>query len=274
MTERTHATMFTVTKYPHGTLSWADCASANASAAIPFYTELMGWTTQDLPMGDDQVYTMFKRDGHDVAGLSQLQPNQPPQSYWTTYITVDDVDSMPDKVRALGGIVLAGPFDVFQNGRMMLIQDPSGGTVALWQAISHVGAQLLNVPGAMTWNELNTRDVEKAKAFFGELLGWEFAPGYMPGYFFIHNPHNNGRINGGILEMSGEAWGEMPSHWMVYFSVADIDAALAKAAELGGTVATEIIEAAGTGRFAVITDPAGAHLTAIQLEKPMPWQEA
>jgi hypothetical protein len=210
---------------------------------------------------------MFRQDGHDVAGISQQQPGVP--SVWNNYITVEDVDALAGRVAALGGKVVVPPFEVMENGRMMTLQDPGGAYVCLWQARSHIGGGLVNVPGAMTWNELSAPHTDQATAFYGGLLGWTFEIGQMPGYTFIYN---RGRINGGIVQMTQE-WAGIPPHWMTYFSVASIDDAVAKVTAHGGKLTMPLIDAPGTGRFGVIADPQGAIFTLIQLENPMPWNE-
>ncbi|MGF1504604.1 MAG: VOC family protein [Chloroflexi bacterium] len=253
--------MYTVTTYPPGTFCWADLTSTDAKAATTFYKDLMGWESTDLPMGEGRVYTMFSCDGHETAALSQATEEGMP-SFWTSYIDVDDVDALVDRVKELGGTLMHEPFDVFDNGRMMVITDPSGGTVALWQAKERIGAGLVNTAGAMSWNELATRDVEAAMTFFSGLLGWTFDKQDGMDYWVIKN---KGRSNGGILKMT-EDWGEMPPHWMVYFSINELDAALEKVKELGGNVPMGIIES-DTMRFAVVADPAGAHLTLIEFDE-------
>ena len=132
--------------------------------AKPFYAELMGWEIEDVPMGEGMFYTMYKSDGEHVAGLSQMQPEMQSQgmpSHWSSYVTVDDVDALAGKVTELGGTVISEPFDVFDSGRMMVLQDPTGAIVCLWQAKNHIGSGLVNTPGAMTWNELTTNDPKK-----------------------------------------------------------------------------------------------------------------
>lgn len=264
--------MFKVTKYPHGTFSWVDCASTDAEGGKKFYTALMDWESEDMPMGDGLFYTMFKKQGEYVAAISPMQPEMQAQGappFWTSYISVDDVDVMTKKAKELGGTIISEPFDVFDSGRMSVINDPTGGTVALWQAKNHIGAGLVNAPGALHWNELATRDCAKACEFFGELLGWKYErmEGMETEYQVIRL---NGRGNGGILQMN-EEWGDIPPHWMVYFSVADIDKSLEKVKQLSGKVEFPPVEAAGVGRFCVIADPQGTHLSLIQLESPDPW---
>lgn len=259
--------MFTVTKYPHGTFSWVECSSTDPENGREFYAKLMGWTTELIPIGGGEVYTMFRQDGHDVAGMGRAQPGMP--SAWDNYINVENVDALVDKVTALGGTVIVPPMDALDSGRMMVVQDPTGAFISFWQAKNHIGSGLVNVPGAFTWNELATRDVDKAKAFYGELVGWRFEDGGQLGYSYIYN---NDRMNGGIIEMDA-SWGDLPSHWMAYFAVSDIEASVKKVQELGGKISVEISENPETGRFSVIHDPQGAILTIIESKMPQPWTE-
>ena len=75
---------------------------------------------------------------------------------WNTYIAVDDVDAAVDKVGSAGGQVLMPAFDIGDAGRMAFVADPTGAAVALWQANQHIGATLVNEPGALIWDELIT----------------------------------------------------------------------------------------------------------------------
>lgn len=269
--------MYKVTKYPHGTFSWAELQSTDTEASKRFLTALFGWSHADIPISESMVYTMYSLDGENVAASNRMDENMqnmgiPP--YWNQYITVDDVDAIAPRVTELGGKVVAGPFDVFDSGRMLILSDAVGAAVSLWQPRSHIGANLVNRPGAMAWNELATPDSEASQAFYGGLLGWEFAPEGPPGYMIIRN---QGRANGGILQMTDE-WRlpdgcMMPSHWTVYFSVADIDHAVEQVGVLGGEAMYETIEAADVGRFRIVREPSGAVFTLIQLDEPEAWSE-
>lgn len=263
--------MYTVTKFPHGTFSWADLISTDQAKTRDFYVGLMGWETEDTPMGEGQVYTFFQVDGHNVGAVGpmpQAMRDQGVPSFWMNYITVDDVDALVDKVTEYGGKIVSGPFDVFDNGRMLNLQDPSGATVALWQAKKSIGAGMVNGPGAMCWNELNTRDPQAAQDFFGKLLGWTFQKDPNMDYYYIHN---KGRINGGILRMNDE-WAGIPPSWMTYYTVKDVDATVAKVAGLGGKLGTDIIDSLA-GRMAVIIDPTGGVFSVIQAKTIDPWLE-
>ena len=269
--------MYKVTKYPHGTFSWTDLTSTDAEASKNFLTSLFGWSHVDIPVGEGMVYTMYSLDGETVAASNQMGEGMYPPgtpSHWNNYISVDDVDALVPRIEELGGKVMAGPFDIFDSGRMVALIDPVGAPVSLWQPRSHIGASLVNCPGAMAWNEHATPDSEASQAFYGGLLGWEFAPEGPPGYMLIRN---NGRNNGGILQMTDE-WklpdgNYMPAHWNVYFSVADIDAAVEQVSALGGEAMYETMDAGDVGRFRIVREPAGAIFTLIQLSEPEPWQD-
>lgn len=263
--------MYKVTEYPNGTFSWADCNSTDVDKTKAFYAQLFGWTTEDVPMGDNTFYTFFKKDGETVSAVSPMQPEMQQQgvpSFWSNYVTVDDVDAMVSKITDLGGTVIAPPFDVFDSGRMLVLQDPTGAALSLWQPKTHIGASLVNVPGAMSWNELLTHDLEKAKDFYGKLFGWEFhiEDG---GYNTIMN---NGRPNGGIDQITPQM-GSMPPHWGTYFSVSDINAAVESVKKLGGSSPMPVITAPGIGSFTTIAEPTGAMCTIVQLEQAQPWTE-
>lgn len=254
--------------YPHGTFSWVDLAAREQASAKNFYMELFGWDAVDNPVSEGVVYTMFLLNGKSVAGLSQMGTEQVAQgmpSIWSSYVTVDDLDETAAQVEGLGGMVLASPFEVMEAGRMAVVQDPTGATFSLWEAKNHIGASYVNVPTSLGWNELNTRDSERAVEFYNELLGWTAETRAEPSpYTTIFN---NGRMNGGVIQMTSE-WGDMPSHWMVYFSVVDCDGVMAKATKLGGKVVMGPIDAPGVGRFAIISDPQGGVFTAIHLFEP------
>ncbi len=262
--------MYRVRKYPHGTFSWADNSSTDPEAAKTFYVDLFGWGKSEIPIGENMTYTVFQLEGEDCAALSGMMPDQLQMgvpSHWNNFVTVDDVDALVDVVKANGGLVVYGPEDVFDSGRMLHIQDPTGALLNLWQPYNSIGAGIVNTVGAMCWNELITNDLETAKAFYSAVFGW----GYYGDERYTHIS-NRGRNNGGMLEMD-ENFDEMPSCWMVCFHVEDIDAAMKRVEELGGRVVTQKMETFDTGWFTVIEDPAGAVFYIMQLVRADPWVE-
>jgi predicted enzyme related to lactoylglutathione lyase len=151
-----------------------------------------------------------------------------------------------------GGRVLAGPFDVFSAGRMAVVADPEGAVFSVWQPRDNIGAQRVNEPGTLTWNELGTRDVAGARRFYGELFGWTFE-GPEDQYVVVHN---GGRSNGGLRPLSPAEEG-VPAHWLPYFAVSDVEALAADAQRAGGSVLAGPMEVPA-GRFVALQDPQGA----------------
>jgi uncharacterized protein len=237
--------------YAPGTFCWADLGTTDADAAKAFYTRVFGWEAVDTSAGDAGTYTMLKLDGSTVAALYEMgeqeRPNREP--HWSSYVSVEDVDALAARVRELGGEVLAEPLDVMQAGRMTVVRDPTGATVQLWEPREQIGAQRVNDPGCMVWNELASPDPARARDFFGDLLGWTVDP-EESGYGIIRR---DGALNGGIRPpQDGE-----PTHWLVYFTVSSCDETIATIREAGGSVIAGPMDN-GLGRVAAVSDPQGA----------------
>jgi hypothetical protein len=245
-----------------GTPNWVDLGSPDVEASKRFYGELFGWEATTSPEPEAMGYTMFSVGGKEVAGVGPLQsPDQPP--VWTTYVATADADATATMVEAAGGKVLMAPMDVMDFGRMALFLDPAGAAFAVWQAGTHPGGEVFNVPGALTWNELTTRDPDSSKAFYSSLFGWTPSDADYAGTTYTTWRLGGARV-GGMMPMVGDAWPpELPNHWMVYFAVDDCDATAAKAAELGGAVSVPPTDIA-PGRFAVLGDPNGAFFSIIK----------
>jgi predicted enzyme related to lactoylglutathione lyase len=166
---------------------------------------------------------------------------------------VSDVDIVVQNVGEAGGKVVFGPMDVMSAGRMAIFTDPTGAFIAAWQPGEHLGAQVVNDPGSLIWNELATSDLAKAKAFYAAVFGWGWG-----GSADYAEAQVSGRSVAGVRPRGSDMPVEIPDHWLVYFGTADLDADTAKAQELGGTVLVPVTEIPGTGRFAVVADPQGA----------------
>lgn len=250
------------TSYAPGTPSWVDLGTPDTDAAAAFYGALLGWDVRE-PENPEQTggYRQARVRGKAVAGVMPLmQEGQPPA--WTTYVTVVNADETAAKVSAAGGATVAAPMDVLEFGRMAVFADPTGAAFAVWQPGSHLGAELVNESGALSWNELNTRDPEAAKAFYGEVFGWTFEEAEFEGMGTYTSINLGGAPVGGMLDMRGRVPDEVSPHWLTYFAVEDTDATLAKLRELGGAVALGPVDSPA-GPLAVVTDPAGAAFAVI-----------
>ena len=240
------------TSYEPGTPSWADLSTPDPRAAKRFYGELFGWEAEDAgPPEETGGYGMFRLRGKLIAGVSPLMSeDQPPM--WSTYISTDDADAVVARAKDAGGQAMFDPMDVMDAGRMTFLMHPAGGAVGVWQPARHTGAELVNEPGALTWNQLHTRDQAGAAAFYEAVFGWKLAD------FAGTTVFNLGeRGIASVGDMPPGTPDEVPAFWMTIFASADTDATAAKAAELGGRVLAEPFDIEGVGRFAVLADPQG-----------------
>ena len=253
--------MPTKTKYEHGQFSWVELSTTNADSAKKFYGELFGWKFDDQPAGPDMIYTMCQIDGKPVCALYNMSAEMkgmPPN--WGSYITVADVDAVAKKVTANNGKLLKEPFDVMTFGRMAVAQDPSGAVINFWQAKEHIGAHVQKETGTLCFNELYTTNVDAAGKFYTNVVGWKTQShdmGPMGVYTLFNRPGDDKNNVGGMMAMPPTMKG-VPSHWLAYFAVPDVDAYTKKAQSLGGNVMVPPTEIPNIGRFAVVTDKEGA----------------
>lgn len=246
-----------VDSYETGTPCWVDLSTTDPDDAVRFYTTVFGWGHKSMPTDPDEPYHMFTQDGAHVAACMPQSADMAAagaQSSWVTYLA-GNADEVAARVPDAGGQVIAPPFDVEGSGRMAIIADPSGAAVGVWEAGSHIGAQLVNEPGALTWNEVNTTDMHATARFLEQVFGVETSdlPAVESGYKTFEV---NGTPRGGILQMT-EEWEGIPPHWLAYFGVADADAACTAIEEAGGNVSVAPFDS-DFGRMAVVNDPQGA----------------
>jgi len=121
------------TQTKHGQFSWNELLTTDSSAAIKFYTQLFGWTTQDFPM-PEFTYTVVRQSGADMGqgGIMAIPPHakgMPPA--WFSYVTVDNVDATAKQAEQLGGKIMLEPRDIPEVGRFSVIQDPQGAAICI-----------------------------------------------------------------------------------------------------------------------------------------------
>jgi len=121
------------TETKHGQFSWNELVTTDPAAATKFYTQLLGWTTQEWPT-PDFTYTIVRVGGADMGqgGIMPIPPHaqgMPPA--WISYVTVDDVDASAKQAEKLGGKIMVGPRDIPEVGRFAVLQDPQGAAIAI-----------------------------------------------------------------------------------------------------------------------------------------------
>jgi predicted enzyme related to lactoylglutathione lyase len=255
-----------VTSHAPGTFCWVDLATTDQKAAVSFYRGLFGWGVNDMPMGPGETYSMFQIGGKDVAAAATMRPEQRTQGvppHWMSYVLVTSADDVARRATELGGKVLAQPFDVFDAGRMAVLQDPTAAPFSVWQPKTHIGAKIINQPNTLCWNELATRDTGAAERFYTKLFGWTTKASSGVGVPYTEFL-NQGKSFAGMMSLPPQA-GDAPPFWMPYFAVTDCDKSASRAKELGAALMMPPTDIPKVGRFAVIRDPQGAHFAIIRL---------
>jgi uncharacterized protein len=254
------------TTYKPGTFCWIDLGTPDQDAAGEFYGALFGWSLQEDENAEQTGgYRTARLDGDKAVGgvMKLMQEGQPPA--WLNYICVEDADATVAKARQAGGAIHVEPMSVLDYGRMAVLADPTGAAFGIWQPGVNAGADVVGEPGAMSWNELNTRDPEAAKSFYGDVFGWSFEEKeYERGPYAIISLDDEGF--GGV---SDRVPAEAPAHWLVYFAVEDADATIETAKQRGGEIPAGPFDIAEVGRIAVVKDPWGAWFAVIQPDPTM-----
>ena len=268
--------------YPAGVPCWVDTGQPDPDAAVAFYSGLFGWEFENaMPPDAPGSYFIARLHGGDVAAVGSLPEGEPAEAVWKTYVWVDSADETATRVRDAGGRVLTEPFEVMDAGRMAVLADPEGAAFCAWQARQHRGARVVNEPVSLNFNDLRTRDVQGAKAFYGAVFGWETLdlggaemwrlPGY--GEFLERGDPGlrkrmaeSGAPAGfedvvASLNPIADHEADAQAQWGVTFAVEDADATAERATELGGRVLAPPFDAPWV-RMTVIADPQGATFTA------------
>lgn len=243
------------TPWPAGTPCWVDLGVSDIPKAMAYYGGLFGWDIQEGPP-ESGGYAMCEIGGLPVAGIGPKMGPPDMPTVWTTYLASADADATAARIKAAGGQVLMDPFDVMDVGRMFVAVDPGGAAFGVWQARAHSGFQLANQPGSLIWSENMSRNYEGNKAFYSSVFGYSFGDIGAEGMNYA-TLDLDGKTVGGIGEIGADQPAAMPAYWGTYFAVADTDAAVAKATELGGSVVAPAWDSP-YGRMAVVSDDQGA----------------
>jgi predicted enzyme related to lactoylglutathione lyase len=290
--------------YIPGVPCWVDLSAPDPQAAIDFYGRLFAWKFEDvmrpssegkyfIARGEGPGSSIFdtsraQRSG-DVAAVGTIPESAAPTGMWNTYFWVDSADEAASRVRDADGGVVVEPFDFMDTCRMAVFTDPEGAAFRVWEAREHKGARLVNDPGAVVFNNLNTRAVDAARSFYGSVFGWQTGtigggadgwtlPGYGDWLEREHHPQLRQQmadagapagfedVVGSIVPIA-EDQPDTPAHWSVTFATDDADATAARAAELDGRVVVPPFDAPWstptyTIRITVIADPQGATFSA------------
>ena len=232
-----------------GRFGWHDHRSPDPAAATRFYTQLLGWELEVFPMGEFE-YPMIKVNEQTHGGFGPVDGDEP--AHWLGSIVVDDVDAASARVTAAGGTILTEPSDIQGVGRWSVVTDPQGAVFALFQSVDAPPTS----EGVFVWDELGTSDIEGAKRFYGEVVGWESSDQDMGDGFIYTIFRSSGVDRAGAYQRQEDMPGA--PGWLPYVATGDVDASLEQATGLGATAVTQPMDIPTVGRMAIIADPTGA----------------
>jgi predicted enzyme related to lactoylglutathione lyase len=249
---------------PPGSLCWIELGTTDQNAAKKFYPTIFGWNVNDMPMGPGEFYSTFQLQGRDTGAAYTLRKDQldhgvPP--HWMIYVAVKSADAAAKRAAELGGTVIFPAFDVFEAGRMAVLQDPTGAAFCVWEPKKNTGLGISGVEGTLCWADLSTPDQQRASRFYSSLFGWKLDAGQDDsGYLHIQN----GEHHIGGIPPAQYRDPNVPPHWMIYFLVSDCDRTTEKAKQLGAKVYMPPTTMEKVGRWAILADPQGAVFAVFQ----------
>jgi hypothetical protein len=240
---------------PLGAPCWMDLISSDVDKSVAFYTQLFGWTAQDTPP-DFGGYKYFEKDGKAVGGCMVNEPEWHAPDGWSIYLRTDDVRATAAAAEAHGGSTVMGPMDVPPNGSLVILRDAGGAVISAWQPGTELGFGALREEHTPVHFELHTREYDKTVQFYRDVFSWQ--PQVLadePGFrYTTYSDATDPRA--GIMDASWFLPPDAQPHWSVYLGVADVDATLARAVELGGRVIAGA-EDTPYGRLATVADSTG-----------------
>ncbi|MES2987308.1 MAG: VOC family protein [Pseudomonadota bacterium] len=246
----------------HGSFIWYELLTKDAKAAKAFYDGVVGWDVdaQAPPGGMD--YRMIDAADSAAGGMMQLNADMlagGAKATWLGYIGVDDVDASAAAVKDAGGEIHLAPFDIPGAGRAAMVTDPQGVPFYVMRGASPERSTAYQRRGFqhVSWNELLTPDDQAALDFYGKLFNIKktgiMPMGPMGDYSFIANGDSGEDPVGAVMRTPPEGH----SGWLFYFRVPEINAAIAKIAELGGKVLSGPHEVPGGEHVISAVDPEG-----------------
>ncbi len=242
---------------PVGAPCWADLWTSDVERSRHFYSRLFGWEALDADPNYGGYFN-FARQGAWIAGCMGPMGDMAASNSWKPYLATDDIEATLKKVEAAGGQVMVGAMPVGDLGIQAVVQDPTGAVVGAWQPGAFSGFGVLEEDGAPSWFELHTAGHSAAVAFYRDAFGVDISPVSDTDefrYFTFRSPGLD-YDTGGIMD--ARMWvPEGGAHWDIYWEVDDIQAAVTRVEDLGGSI-RQPPEDTPYGKMATGADPQGA----------------
>ncbi len=240
-----------------GTPCWVSLMVHRLDTTEDFYRGLFGWVFEEGPRALGP-YRLARLDGGQVAGIGAMAPDRRLPVDWTPYLATDDADAASELVRCCGGTVGVGPLDADAAGRKAICSDPAGAVFGLWQPRRHTGVERHGRPGTPVWNDLLVAEPTMVAKFYELVFGYDVRAEGDVATLYVQ-----GRPVASICGADEEVLREAGPRWTTHFEVADVDAAVTRAEELGGRRVREPHDTPA-GRMAEVADLEGARFTVVR----------
>jgi uncharacterized protein len=241
-----------------GKFGWYELITSDTDGAGKFYSDVVGWTTEEMPGGQDHPYTTFNIGKVGIAGMLNLSGH----NSWVGYIVVQDVDAHVEKIVEAGGKILKPAMDVPGMLRFAVVSDPQGAAIGVFTpdaAMPSPQRPAPPTPGTIGWHELYTTDLDGGFDFYSQLFGWtkvnDMDMGPMGTYRIFDEGDHKQMGDGGMMTK--------PPHvpvpcWNFYFNVDSIGSAMERVKSGGGQVLNGPMQVPGGGWILNGQDPQGA----------------
>ncbi|MCB0412683.1 MAG: VOC family protein [Bdellovibrionales bacterium] len=263
--------MAEVKYYKQGAFNWVDLMTTDAQKAMAFYEELFGWQYEEIE-GEQGSYYMAYSNGSCVSALFErsADSDSPQASLWNTYISVSNVEQILRQAHQLGADILRPTTQALDFGQFATIKDPQGAVINFWQAQRHIGTEIKKEPNALYWVELMSNQLKESKQFYSQLFPqWKcISHSNSPSETSAEDVSiifNGEEPEGSMQQMDSTFRHKVPSHWSVFFEVADLTESLTKAKNMGAKIiwGPKQFE---KGNMATIIDGVGAPLTLVEVK--------
>jgi uncharacterized protein len=240
---------------------WYELHTSDAAAAAAFYGPVLGWTAGDAGV-PNRKYTLVCVEDIPIGGLLEKTASgftSGEKARWMGYIGVGDVQLFAKRVQEAGGVVHRAAEEIPGVGTFAVVADPQGAIFTLFQppvGMSRPEQPAASTPGMPAWHELGAKEWQSAFDFYSGLFGWTKAPAVDMGPNGVYQIFAAGaQPIGGMMTAPNAAQG---AGWLFYFHVAEIEAAIERVKQNGGTVLHGPAVVPGGQQIAQCFDPQGA----------------
>jgi|MudIll2142460700_1097286.scaffolds.fasta_scaffold51864_3 hypothetical protein len=241
-----------------GKFIWRDLMTDDIPAVKKFYSELFGWTYQDVTDVDND-YTVVLHDGKPIAGIFKLTNVETEHKYsqWISYVSVADMNQAINYTKQSGGSIYRESFELPNRGSVAFVFDSQNAVLAFVKSSSGDPKDAEPIYHDWLWTELWTRDVDNSTKFYSEFFAYDLKKYSTSAESFYYVFQKENKPRAGMVKIPFE---NVKPHWMPYIAVKDPSEIVKKVEALGGTVYLGTEGIIGNNA-AILADPSGAVFT-------------